>query len=73
MTEIEDKPYTTSPLVGSHDIGVGHAFITMVEPHKNHERDYNRWHEDDRIFSGASYLPWLFSGRRWIATYDLRA
>jgi hypothetical protein len=72
MTEVEDKPYTTLPLVGSHDIGVGHALITMVEPHEGHEHDYNRWYEDDHIFSGALYLPWLFSGRRWVATYDLQ-
>jgi hypothetical protein len=44
----------------------------MVEPHIGHERDYNRWYEDDHMFSGALYLPWMFSGRRWVAPYDLQ-
>ncbi|KAF2817537.1 uncharacterized protein BDZ99DRAFT_470526 [Mytilinidion resinicola] len=64
--------YTTLPLTGPHSIGVGHALITLVEPHPGHERAYNRWYEDDHMFSGALYLPWLFSGRRWVATHDLQ-
>jgi len=44
----------------------------MVEPHAGHEREYNRWYEDDHFFSGAMYEPWMFAGRRWVATYDLQ-
>lgn len=67
-----EKPYTNLPLEGPHDVAVGHALLTMVEPRVGHERSFNRWYEDDHIFSGALFLPWLFSGRRWVATYDLQ-
>lgn len=65
-------PYTTLPLTGPHPVGVGHALITMVEPHVGYESNYNRWYEDDHMFSGALYLPWMFSARRWVATWDLQ-
>ncbi|KAF2502265.1 hypothetical protein BU16DRAFT_587421 [Lophium mytilinum] len=68
----EPSPYTTLPLTGPHPTGVGHALITLVEPHPGHERAYNRWYEDDHMISGALQLPWLFSGRRWVATHALQ-
>jgi hypothetical protein len=39
MTELEDEPYKTLPLIGAHDIGVNHALIIIVEPHEGHEHD----------------------------------
>jgi hypothetical protein len=51
---------------------VGHALITMVEPHAGYERIYNRWYEDDHFFAGALFAPWMFSGKRWVATRDLQ-
>lgn len=72
MSVTVQDPWTNLPLSGPHDVGVGHALITLVEPHVGHERAYNRWYEDDHMFSGALYLPWLFSGRRWVATNDLQ-
>ncbi|MFJ3212593.1 hypothetical protein [Streptomyces flaveolus] len=68
-----ESPYATLPDDGRpHDVAVGHALITMVEPHVGHERAYNRWYEDDHFFSGALFEPWLFAGRRWVATHDLQ-
>ncbi|OCK79328.1 hypothetical protein K432DRAFT_455652 [Lepidopterella palustris CBS 459.81] len=67
-----ESPYTILPQTGPHSAEVGHALITMVEPHLGHERAYNRWYEDDHIFSGALFLPWCFAGRRWVATRDLQ-
>jgi hypothetical protein len=67
-----EKPYTALPLTGPHEDRVGHALITMVEPHSGNERAYSRWYKDDHIFSGAFHLPWIFSGRPWVANYDLQ-
>jgi hypothetical protein len=65
-------PYTDLPWDGPHSPVVGHALITMVEPHLGHEHAYNRWYEDSHFINGAMQEPWLFAGRRWVATYDLQ-
>lgn len=70
-SEVED-PYSVLPRTGSHEPGVGHALITMVEPHVGHEHAYNRWYEDRHFFNGAMQEPWMFAGRRWVAPYDLQ-
>ncbi len=44
----------------------------MVEPHPGHEYTYNRWYEDDHYLAGATAMPWIFAGRRWVATRDLQ-
>jgi hypothetical protein len=51
---------------------LGAAFITMVEPHPGFEHEYNRWYEDDHFYAGAMHGPWVFAGRRWVATRGLR-
>ncbi len=33
---------------------------------------YNRWYERDHFYAGCLVGPWLFSGRRWVATRDLK-
>jgi hypothetical protein len=66
------EAYGRLPLEGPHDPTVGHALITMVEPHVGHERAYNRWYEDDHFITGAMVEPWMFAGRRWVATWDLQ-
>jgi hypothetical protein len=58
---------------GPNDAVLGHAFISLVEPHRGYESAYTRWYEDDHFQAGAMAFPWWFSGRRWIATADLRA
>lgn len=55
------------------EVKVGGALITLVEPHPGFEAAYNRWYEDDHFYSGAMAGPWMFSGRRFVATRDLRA
>ena len=45
----------------------------MVEPHVGHEHSYNRWYEDDHFNAGAMAMPWMFSGRRWVAPKPLQA
>jgi len=55
------------------EVRVGGALITLVEPHAGFESSYNRWYEDDHFYSGAMAGPWVFSGRRFVATRDLRS
>jgi hypothetical protein len=66
------SPYTELASTGPYGPGIGSALITMVEPHPGHERAYNRWYEDDHFISGAMSMPWMFAGRRWVATRDLQ-
>ncbi|MEU5897895.1 MULTISPECIES: hypothetical protein [Streptomyces] len=58
--------------VGPYGVHPGHALITMVEPHPGHEFAYNRWYEDDHYYAGAMAMPWMYAGRRWVATRDLQ-
>jgi hypothetical protein len=44
----------------------------MVEPWPGTEEAYNRWYEDDHFYSGALAMPWMFAGRRYVATRDLQ-
>ena len=54
------------------EIRLGSALFTMVEPHPGHEVAYNRWYERDHFYAGCLVGPWLFAGRRWVATRDLK-
>lgn len=64
--------YAELASVGPYGVNVGHALITMVEPHPGHEYAYNRWYEDDHFVAGAMAMPWMYAGRRWVATRDLQ-
>ncbi len=64
--------YRTIPRADPHEIGLGGALISLVEPHQGHERDFNRWYEDDHFYAGALFMPWLFSGHRYVANRELR-
>ncbi|MFG2224103.1 hypothetical protein [Streptomyces sp. NPDC048644] len=66
------ETYGELAAVGPYGVHPGHALITMVEPHPGQERAYNRWYEDDHYIAGAMAMPWLFAGRRWVATRDLQ-
>jgi hypothetical protein len=33
---------------------------------------YNRWYERDHFYAGCLVGPWLFAGRRWVATRPLK-
>lgn len=64
--------YTEVPAGLTHEVGIGGALITMVEPHLGHERAYNRWYEDDHFYAGAMCMPWMMAGRRFVATRALQ-
>lgn len=67
-----DPAYSDLPKKSAHALGIGGALISMVEPHPGYEHAYNRWYEDDHFYSGALFMPWMFSGRRFVATRDLQ-
>ncbi|WP_030668849.1 hypothetical protein [Streptomyces rimosus] len=71
-TVLNSGTYADLAAVGPYGVRPGHALITMVEPHPGQERAYNRWYEDDHYIAGAMAMPWIFAGRRWVATRELR-
>ncbi|MEN8649202.1 hypothetical protein ABCR94_00765 [Streptomyces sp. 21So2-11] len=70
--QTRSEVYAELASVGPYGVHPGHALITMVEPHPGHERAYNRWYEDDHFIAGAMAMPWMYAGRRWVATRDLQ-
>lgn len=77
MGKVSDD-VTANPFYGEvpsslgHEVAIGGALITMVEPHVGHERAYNRWYEDDHFYAGAMCMPWMMAGRRFVATRELQ-
>ena len=53
-------------------VKTGSMLFTMVDPHKGHEKDYNRWYERDHFYGGCMTGPFLFAGSRWVATRPLK-
>ncbi|GKQ36695.1 hypothetical protein [Streptomyces sp. A012304] len=70
--ETRSDTYAELAAVGPYGVRPGHALITLVEPHPGHEYAYNRWYEDDHYYAGAMAMPWMYAGRRWVATRDLQ-
>lgn len=68
-----DPRYSELASVGPYEPAIGGALITMVQPNPGHEIAYNRWYEDDHFYAGALAMPWMFAGRRWVATAPYRA
>jgi hypothetical protein len=54
------------------EIKLGSMVFTMVEPHRGHEVAYNEWYERDHYYAGCMVGPWLFAGRRFVATRALK-
>ena len=50
------------------EVRLGTMLFTLVEPHRGHEVAYNRWYERDHFYAGCMVGPWLFAGRRFVAT-----
>ncbi len=72
MSTAPDPAYSELPQVGPYAVEIGGALISMVEPHPGTEMAYNRWYEDDHFYSGALAMPWMFAGKRFVATRDLQ-
>jgi hypothetical protein len=54
------------------EVRLGSMLFTLVEPHRGHEVAYNRWYERDHFYAGCMVGPWLFAGRRFVATKALK-
>jgi len=54
-------------------IRLGSMLFTLVEPHRDAAVAYNRWYERDHFYAGCLVGPWLFAGRRFVATRALKA
>jgi hypothetical protein len=54
------------------EVRLGTMLFTLVEPHRGHEVAYNRWYERDHFYAGCLVGPWLFAGRRFVATQELK-
>jgi len=54
------------------EVRLGSMLFTLVEPHRGHEVTYNRWYERDHFYAGCMVGPWLFAGRRFVATRALK-
>ncbi|WP_432139600.1 hypothetical protein [Streptomyces sp. bgisy154] len=70
--DTRSEVYAELAAVGPYGVRPGHALITLVEPHPGHEYAYNRWYEDDHYYAGAMAMPWMYAGRRWVATRELQ-
>ena len=53
-------------------VPVGSMLFTLVDPHRGQEVAYNRWYERDHFYAGCMIGPWLFAGRRFVATRALK-
>jgi len=58
--------------MNDYPIHAGSALFTLVDPSPGHEVAYNRWYERDHFYAGCMVGPWLFAGRRWVATRALK-
>jgi hypothetical protein len=53
-------------------IHLGTLLFTMVEPHRGHEVEYNRWYERDHFYAGCMVAAHNFAGNRFVATRRLK-
>ena len=58
--------------VDDYPVKVGSMLLTMVDPVRGFEREYNRWYERDHFYGGCMIGPWLYAGSRWVAPRELK-
>jgi hypothetical protein len=59
-------------VAGAEEVRLGSYLFTLVEPHRGHEVDYNRWYERDHLYAGCMIGPYNFAARRFVATAPLK-
>ena len=58
--------------MNDYPVRVGSMLYTLVDPNRGHEVAHNRWYERDHFYAGCMVGPWLFAGKRWVATRELK-
>lgn len=53
-------------------VRVGGALVTLVDPHRGSEVEYNRWYERDHALAGCMIGAWTVGMDRFVATADLK-
>jgi hypothetical protein len=54
-------------------ITLGSAMFSLTEPFPGKAQEYHRWYERDHFFANGQQLPYFFTGRRFVATRELKA
>jgi hypothetical protein len=67
------EPASAAPHPSDLRVELGHAIFAFVEPHRGHERAWNRWYERDHLVAAGSCAPWTMATARWLATRRLKA
>ena len=58
--------------LGDRPVDVGAALFALHDPHRGHERAFNRYYERDHMYAAAVLAPYTIAGQRWVATRDLK-
>ena len=58
--------------MNEYPVRAGSMLYTLVDPNKGYEVEYNRWYEREHFYAGCLIGPWLFAGKRWVATRELK-
>jgi hypothetical protein len=53
-------------------IRIGTMLYTLVEPHRGHQVEYNRWYERDHFYAGCQIGAYNFAGARFVSTAPLK-
>jgi len=53
-------------------IRIGTMLYTLVEPHRGHQVEYNRWYERDHFYAGCQIGAYNFAGARFVSTAALK-
>jgi hypothetical protein len=61
-------PEPAAPHPSDLRVELGHAIFALVEPHRGHERAWNRWYERDHLPAAGAFAPWTMATARWLAT-----
>lgn len=52
---------------------IGTAIVVYSDPHRGSEARYNRWYEDDHVYSAAMAGPGVMAHGRWVAPAAYKA
>ena len=54
------------------EVRLGSVLVSLLEPDRGREVEFNRWYERDHFYSGCMAGPHFFAGRRFVATRALK-